>query len=162
MIRQALAASVLAVIASTATTSEAQFRGRLTSRPSIPSAAGSRPPIPTTVAPRFPAPLPFRGMPVWWPWGIVVLPEIRPFTPPAVLDGAPAGGIQLDVLPWSAQVYVDGALAGRVDQFRGYYQHLALPAGPHSIALVAEGREPEVIDVVIVPGKTLTYRTTLR
>ncbi len=158
--RQVVAACVLAVIASTVTTS-AQFRGTLTSRPT-PRTATSRPPTSTTVAPRFPAPLPLRSVPVWWPWGVVVLPEIRTFTPPPVLDGASAGGIQLDVLPWSAQVYVDGALAGRVDQFRGYYQHLTLPSGPHSIAIVAEGREPEVFDVVIVPGKTLTYRATLR
>jgi hypothetical protein len=151
---------VLAVVASTATTA-AQFRGTLTSRPARPATATPRVP-PTITSSRFPALWPVRGVPVWWPWGVVVLPEIRTFTPPPVLDGAPAGSIQLDVLPWSAQVYVDGALAGRVDEFRGYYQHLTLPSGPHSIAIVAEGREPEVFDVVIVPGKTLTYRATLR
>jgi hypothetical protein len=139
-------------LASTATTSAAQFRGTLTSRPSTPTAA----------TPRVPAPLPVRDIPVWWPWGVVVLPDNRPVTPVPLPEDAPTGGIQLDVQPWSAQVYVDGAPAGRVDAFRGYYQHLTLPAGPHTIAIVANDREPLVFDVVIVPGTTLTYRTTLR
>jgi hypothetical protein len=70
--------------------------------------------------------------------------------------------VQLDVLPWSAQVYVDGARAGRVEEFRGYYQHLELTAGPHTIVLVAPGFAPHVFAVVVVPGKTITYRATLR
>ena len=37
---------------------------------------------------------------------------------------------------------MDGASVGRVEQFRGYYQHLTLPAGPHVIAVVAPGRDP--------------------
>jgi hypothetical protein len=99
---------------------------------------------------------------VWWPWGVVMLPETTTLSRPSLVDSAPAGGVQLDVTPWAAQVYVDGALAGRVEEFRGYYHHLALPAGPHTIAIIAAGHEPHVIDVVVVPGKTLTYRATLR
>jgi hypothetical protein len=79
-----------------------------------------------------------------------------------VIEGAPKGGVQLDVLPWSALVYVDGALAGRVEEFRGYYHHLELPAGRHAIAIVAAGAEPHIFDVVFGPGKTLTYRASLR
>jgi hypothetical protein len=114
-----------------------------------------------TAAPRFPAPLRVRGIPVWWPWGVVVLPDTRPFTSPPVLEGAPTGGVQLDVLPWSAHVFVDGAPAGRVEEFRGYYQHLTLPAGPHVLAIVHPGYDPLVMDVVVVPGRTITWRATL-
>src|SRR6185295_13896109 len=99
---------------------------------------------------------------VWWHWHIAVPPAITTLASPPLADDAPRGGLQLDVLPWSAQVYVDGTLAGRVEQFRGYYQHLDLPAGPHAIAVVAPGCEPLVFDVVIVPGKTLTYRAALK
>jgi hypothetical protein len=93
---------------------------------------------------------------------VVTLPEITTLSPPVVIEGAPKGGVQLDILPWSALVYVDGALAGRVEEFRGYYHHLELPAGRHAIAIVAAGAEPHVFDVVVVPGKTLTYRASLR
>ena len=88
-------------------------------------------------------------------------PDIT-LTPPRVIDGGPTGGVQLDVLPWSAQVYVDGALAGRVEDFRGYYRHLELSAGPHVLTIVHAGSAPLVLDLVVVPGRTITYRGNLR
>jgi hypothetical protein len=90
---------------------------------------------------------------------VVMLPETTRSTS-RPLDDAPTGGVQLDVTPWSAEVYVDGALAGRVEQFRGYYHHLELSAGPHTIAIVHAGRDPQVFDVVVLPGRTITYRGT--
>ena len=48
----------------------------------------------------------------------------------------PVGGVQLDVEPRRAQVFVDGAYAGVVDDFRVYYQHLTLPAGHHRIVVL--------------------------
>jgi hypothetical protein len=139
---------VAIVVLAVATAAHAQFRGRLTS--------------PTTPVPISPAPPAIALLPVWWQWDIVTRPQTITLTPPRVAEGAPTGGVQLDVLPWSALVYVDGALAGRVDDFRGYYHHLELPSGPHAIAIVAAGAEPHVFDIVVVPGKTLTYRTTVR
>ena len=90
-----------------------------------------------------------------------MLPEPS-FESSRIAEGGPTGGVQLDVQPWRAQVYVDGALAGRVEDFRGYYQHLELPAGAHTITIVAAGYAPHVVDVVVVPGKTITYRWSLR
>jgi hypothetical protein len=132
-----------------ATTAGAQLRGGLTSRPPAPSPAPR-----STISSR-------HLFPFWWP-GIVLVPEPATRVSPRLADAAPTGGVQLDVLPWSAQVYVDGAHAGRVEEFRGYYHHLELPAGPHTIILVAGGFAPHVFDVVVVPGKIVTYRTTLR
>ena len=146
--RSAVLAGVL--LLAFATTANAQWRGALSSRPAAP-ATTSRPP----------APLPIF-LPVWPQWGVVLLPETTTVSPPHIVEGGPTGGVQLDVLPWRAQVFVDGVLAGLVEEFRGYYQHLELPAGAHRIAIVATGYEPHVIDVVVVPGKTLTYRATLR
>jgi hypothetical protein len=91
----------------------------------------------------------------------VVLPDTTTLSSPRLPEDAPPGGIQLDVQPWSALVYVDGELRGRVEEFRGYYQHLELPAGAHTIAIVAPGREPRAFDVVVIPGRTITYRATL-
>lgn len=100
-------------------------------------------------------------VPFWLPWGFVTLPAPILLAPLPAIEGAPTGGLQLDVQPWSAEVYVDGALAGRVEQFRGYYQHLVLPGGPHIISIVAEGYEPLVFAVTVVPGKTITHRAAL-
>jgi hypothetical protein len=144
------AAVVIVLLAAHASPADGQFRGGLTSR------APAAPPTPRAVA------APLRLLPVWWYWHIVTPPEVTTFSAPPVASDAPVGGVQLDVLPWSAQVYVDGVLAGRVEQFRGYYQHLALSAGPHTIAIVAAGAEPMVFEVVVVPGKTITHRATVR
>jgi hypothetical protein len=59
----------------------------------------------------------------FWNWGA---PAFYVDTPlPLVAPGdVPIGGVQLDVTPWRSQVYVDGMLMGRVDDFRGYYHPL--------------------------------------
>jgi hypothetical protein len=80
---------------------------------------------------------------------------------PRAPDGVPIGGLQLDVEPRRTQVYVDGFFAGVVGDFSGYYKHLDLPAGPHRIDLVETGYQPQTIGVVIAPGQTTTFRSTL-
>jgi hypothetical protein len=147
--RSVLIAGVITAIVSTAATADAQFRGRLDSRAAAPS-VNPRPASPT-----------LQSLPIWWHSGIVALPEAIALAQPATDKGAPTGGVQLDIQPWSAQVYVDGTLAGRVEQFRGYYRPLELPAGPHTIVVVAPGREPFIFGVMVVPGRTYTQRTTL-
>jgi PEGA domain len=99
----------------------------------------------------------------FWPWGawlpVPLYTVPAPYEPP--LEGAPVGGVQLDIDPRRAQVYVDGAYAGLVEEFSGYFQHLELPAGPHDIAVVAPGYEPISLHVIVSPGATLTQRATL-
>jgi hypothetical protein len=73
----------------------------------------------------------------------------------------PTGGLQIDVEPRRALVYVDGRHAGTVEAFSGYYRHLDLAAGPHIIELLAEGYEPLSAEVLVTPGRTTTYRGTL-
>jgi hypothetical protein len=91
----------------------------------------------------------------------VALPETATLEQLPFGPNAPTGGVQLDIQPWSAEVYVDGASVGRVEQFRGYYQHLTLPAGPHTIAVVSDGRDPFIFGVMVVPGRVVTQRATL-
>jgi hypothetical protein len=148
----ALFAGTLFVLAiSVTTTMHAQARGRLTSRPPAPATVVRPPTVPSVLALR-----------LWSPWGIVTLPDGNQAEPPVISQGAPTGGLQIDIQPWSAEVYVDGRRAGRVEQFRGYYQHLELPAGPHTIAIVAGGYEPMIFGVMVTPGRTITYRATLQ
>jgi hypothetical protein len=77
------------------------------------------------------------------------------------LEGAPVGGVQLDIDPRSAQVYVDGAYVGVVEDFSGYFRHLDVAAGPHSIAIVASDYEPLILELIVTPGRTVTHRATL-
>jgi hypothetical protein len=88
--------------------------------------------------------------------GLMFFPVLIP-----VLQGAPTGGVQLDVDPRSAQVYVDGTRVGVIRDFSGYYRHLELSAGPHLVTIVAPSYEPLTISVVVSPGHTLTYRGAL-
>jgi hypothetical protein len=145
--RSAIVAGLILALVSITTTAGAQVRGRMTSRPQTPSAN-----------PRSPSPWMLR-FPIWG--GIATLPGIVTLEQSPFGPNAPTGGVQLDIQPWSAEVYVDGASVGRVEQFRGYYQHLELPAGPHTIAIVSEGRDPLIFGVMVVPGRVVTQRATL-
>jgi hypothetical protein len=102
----------------------------------------------------------------FWPWGAwLPIPlytgyaTAGAYEPP--LAGAPAGGVQLDIDPRRAQVFVDGSYAGLVEDFSGYFHHLEVPAGPHDISIVAPGYEPLSFHVIVSPGATLTQRATL-
>lgn len=79
-----------------------------------------------------------------------------------VVPSRPIGGLQLDLQPRRAQVFVDGAYAGLVDDFRGYYQHLALPAGLHRIEVLTPGYLPLIFEVMVVPDRTTTHRWSLQ
>jgi len=104
--------------------------------------------------------LPFPGFPFVWGWDSVTAADDARVAPPP-LTSAPTGGVQLDVLPWRASVFLDGVYVGRVEDFRGYYHHLDASAGPHQIAIVEPGYEPLLLDLVVPAGRTTTYRGTL-
>ena len=139
-------------------------------RPGPPSAPAGEAPFrntatfrPRPISPSLGLPIRGRGVPVYpllWGWGTMPFyygPESTPFT----LEDGPTGGLQLDVQPWRAAVFVDGVYAGRVDDYSGYYKHLELVAGSHQIVVVESGYRPLVIDAIVVPGKTRTFRGTL-
>ena len=145
-------------------------------RPSPPSTVTVQPS--TVTVPPFrstaivtPAPVPgHRVFPVRSSWfGLVLFdpywwssldPAFLPAVPPSG-DARPSGGLQLDVEPRRALVYVDGSYTGVVDTFSGYYHHLDLAAGPHRIELLAPDYDPLFVDVMVSPGRTTTYRGSL-
>jgi hypothetical protein len=86
----------------------------------------------------------------------------QPVTPAVTPQSRPFGGLQLDLLPRRAQVFVDGDYAGLVDDFTGYYRHLSLPAGQHHIEVFTPGYLPLIFEVMIVPERTVTYRWSLQ
>jgi hypothetical protein len=156
----------------------AQQRGQSSTRSATAGAVHSatptapRGPVVSRPAPGIPSPalVPFHrasrhigvaAWPIFWGWSVPVfyVDSSVPLVP--LPDDGPAGGVQLDVTPWRSRVYVDGVLQGRVDDFKGYYHPLELVAGPHQITIVDEGRQPLVVDLVVTPGRTTTYRGTL-
>src|SRR6476619_6843666 len=66
----------------------------------------------------------------------------------------PKGGLQLDVEPRRAFVYLDGVLAGTVDQFKGYFEHLETTAGFHVVEFVAADYDPLIATVTVAPDRT--------
>jgi len=98
--------------------------------------------------------------PYWWEPNVLDQTPLQAAAPPSS-DRRPTGGLQLDVEPRRALVYVDGFFVGLVDEFKGYYQHLDLDAGPHRIDFVAADYDPLSIDLVVSPGRTTTYRGSL-
>ena len=85
------------------------------------------------------------------------VPEAAPFSGGTV----PTGGLQLDVEPRNALVYADGWYVGAVDDFSGYYHHLEIGAGSHTIEIVAPDYTPLLIRAAVSPGRTTTYRGSL-
>lgn len=85
-----------------------------------------------------------------------------PPSPAAASVQRPAGGLQIDVQPRRALVFVDGMPMGRVDQYSGYYKHLTLPAGYHFVEILESGYWPVAFNITIVPDRTLKYRAELQ
>jgi hypothetical protein len=72
------------------------------------------------------------------------------------------GSIKLKVKPADAQVFVDGAYVGRVNDFDGVFQHLDLEPGAHRIEIKADGYQPLTFEVRSLPGRTITYEGELK
>ncbi len=71
------------------------------------------------------------------------------------------GGIRIQGAPRNAEVYVDGGYAGIVDDYDGVFQRLDLEPGSHEIEIRTTGR-PQVYDVNLTPGQTLTIHANVR
>ena len=143
-------------------------------RPAAP-APSVRPPL----APPFRASIVYRPprehrlVPVRLPWfGLVAFDSFwwasdqsAEMLPPPVPSGRddtrPTGGLQLDVEPRRALVYVDGWHVGSVESFSGYYSHLDLAAGAHIVEFLATDYEPFSVEITVTPGRTTVYRGAL-
>jgi hypothetical protein len=104
----------------------------------------------------------FGYVPFWWWNGVLPAQGLAgPAVPIPSAEGAPVGGVQLDIEPRRARVYVDGDYVGVVSDFSGYYQHLALVAGQHLVTIIAPDYEPLIIQVMVSPGRATTHRGSL-
>lgn len=149
--------------------------GRIGSSPPSPSSSTSLPRVPSSRSGIGSTPLrrDHRIFPVRVPWfGLVYVDSIwwggdaayGTFAPQVAVgpdDGRPVGGLQLDVEPRRALVYVDGSYVGIVETFSGYFHHLDLAAGPHVIEFLAADYDPLTVEILVTPGRTTTYRGSL-
>jgi PEGA domain len=72
------------------------------------------------------------------------------------------GNLRLKIKPREAQVYVDGYFVGVVDSFDGSFQRLSLDGGGHKVEIKADGYETLLLDVLITPGETVTYKGDMK
>lgn len=87
------------------------------------------------------------GYPGWYgPWG-------TPF-------GA-FGSARLQVTPRQAEVYVDGYLAGTVDDFDGVFQRLHVPPGEHELTIYLDGYRTFTQKLLFRPGATIDIKQPL-
>jgi PEGA domain len=82
------------------------------------------------------------------------------YAPPAVEWGVTSDARFL-VTPSTAEVYVDGALAGIVDQYDGVFQSLALSPGTHQFSFYLDGHRRYDTNVYVAPGSTVKVRHTM-
>ena len=68
--------------------------------------------------------------------------------------GAVGANIKVQVQPKSAEVYVDGHLAGIVDQFDGMFQNLVVDPGSHEITVYLEGYKSIVQKMYLSVGSS--------
>lgn len=71
---------------------------------------------------------------------------------PYVYDDSASARVQ--VTPKQTEVYVDGYLAGRADDFDGTFQRLHVRPGGHEITLYLDGHRSVTERIYFSPGKT--------
>ena len=86
------------------------------------------------------------------------------YTPRGYYDPLPGhvyGGLRITGAPREAQVFADGYYVGIVNDFDGVFQHVNLEAGEHHIEIESPGFEPVAFDVLVQPGRTITFRADM-
>ena len=98
--------------------------------------------------------------PFFWNWGWGPGWGFPGMYPPfgAGWGGMVGGSARLQITPKQAEVYVDGYLAGSVDDFDGFFQRLDVAPGEHELTIYLEGYETITQKVLFQPGETLDIR----
>jgi hypothetical protein len=90
----------------------------------------------------------FFGSAGWYPYGFDA-PYYRGFY------GERYSSARIQVTPKHAEVYVDGYMAGTVDDFDGFLQRLDVPPGEHELTLYLDGYRTIRQKVLFRPGATV-------
>ena len=79
---------------------------------------------------------------------------------PAFFDDE--SSLQLQVTPRETEVFVDGYLAGKVDDFDGRFQRLHIQPGEHELTLYLDGHRKVIQTILIRPRSTFRIRYEMR
>ena len=74
----------------------------------------------------------------------------------------PTGSIRFRANPAHARIYINGALAGLVEDYNGLSDHLQLKPGPYTYELRADGYRTHSGALTVVEGQTRTERVNLQ
>ena len=85
-----------------------------------------------------------------------------PYPPYPMRYDAATVAVRVDVEPTEAEVYVNGYLAGQVDDFDGVFQRLRLRPGEHEITIHLDGYRSIVEKRYFNPHSTLTIRRRMQ
>jgi len=84
------------------------------------------------------------------------------YYPASYSGGLEEGSVRIKVKPRNGSVYVDGYLAGEVDEFDGVFQRLHVEPGPHRIEIRADGYAPLSFEIQVPPGRKVNYSGELK
>jgi len=96
----------------------------------------------------------------WGPWGPYGPGPYRPY-PYSYGINEFVSAVRFDVEPKDAEVYVDGALAGEIDDYDGIFQSLRLRPGNHEIVVYKQGFRSYRDSIYIEPYQTRKLRFDL-
>lgn len=66
--------------------------------------------------------------------------------------------LKLEVQPKDAEVFIDGHLAGKVDDFDGFFQRLTVDAGGHDVTIYKPGFRTVTQNIYLQPGSTFKLK----
>lgn len=148
-----LAVALVALVAIPAT-AEAQRRG--------PGRGPSRSVVVIGAGFGYPGPFFYDQWGPWGPYGPYGPGRYGPYRPyPLYFDDFSAS-LRFDVEPKDADVYVDGALAGQIDDFDGIFQSLRLRPGTHEIVVFRDGYRSARETVYVEPYQSRKLRFDLQ
>jgi PEGA domain-containing protein len=100
--------------------------------------------------------------PFWWGYGgFYPYGWYAPYYRPTNFELG-LGSARLQMKPRDAEVYVDGYIAGLVDDFDGMFQRLDVPAGQHEVVVYRDGYRTFTEKVLFRPGGTVNIKSDLQ
>jgi hypothetical protein len=152
VVRKALIFSLLTLFTLGALPQEAEAQRRAVRRSSPRRVAfvAARPYYPVYYSPFYSRWYGWYGWPGWYPYGFY-----GPYYPPYRYRYDHTGAARIEVEPREAEVYLDGYLVGRVDDFDGWLQRLRVPYGAHEVEIYLPGHRTLRENVLFRPGATV-------
>jgi len=93
--------------------------------------------------------------------GKIALVTVRLEKDPNAVYSKVTSQVKLDVTPDRAAVFLDGAYAGSVSDFKGLGKAMLISPGKHTIKIDLAGYRPFITEINLLPGQKFTLKTDL-